>query len=336
MEFARVAAEVNEEFDAWFGVLQRSEREREGGDGNGWHPDEWRARAVTTAGPTHHRLYSYGPGPRNPVAVAALEVTTSENLAWARGDLFVDPAQRRQGHGTQILAHVENAARRLQRSALVIFVMEGAHEVGLAPNRSFAPARGYQHAEENVRRDIAWPQSAAFRQALLDEWSPLATDYDIVSWVGRTPSELLIERAHLSAIMPSETPHLGIDYEVEVWDGGRVRFHEATTHEMGRDLLVSAARHRESGAMVGYSELTVSREQPETAYQWDTLVTTAHRGHRLGGLMKLRNLENLALGGYATTKVSTFNAVLNQPMINVNEALGGRTSGSMVAWRREL
>jgi hypothetical protein len=105
---------------------------------------------------------------------------------------------------------------------------------------------------------------------------------------------------------------------------------------MGRDLLVAAVRHRESGELVAYSELTVSRDQPQTAYQWDTLVVRRHRGHRLGGLLKVTTMRLLADGGYATTKITTFNSTLNTPMIAVNEALGARIAGAMVAWRKDL
>jgi hypothetical protein len=80
----------------------------------------------------------------------------------------------------------------------------------------------------------------------------------------------------------------------------------------------------------------VSRDQPETAYQWDTLVVRAHRGHRLGGLLKVSTMRLLEAGQYATKKISTFNSVLNEPMIAVNEALGARVAGSMVVWRKDL
>jgi hypothetical protein len=87
---------------------------------------------------------------------------------------------------------------------------------------------------------------------------------------------------------------------------------------------------------VGYSELTVSRDQPQTAYQWDTLVVRRHRGHRLGGLLKVATMRLLESGQYPTRKITTFNSMLNEPMIAVNEALGARVAGAMVAWRKDL
>jgi GNAT superfamily N-acetyltransferase len=336
MIFSRIDATHDEQFDAWFGVLQRSELSRDGERGQGWHPDEWRARSVDESAPRYFRLYSYGPSLESPVAVGALEVTRDDNLAFIEGNLFVDPVERRRGYGSTLLAELERCARALHRPTLLVFVTEGAREIGTGPNRTFAANRGYRVAEENVRRDLEWPRPEGDLDRLWAEWSPYASAYDIISWTNATPEELVEGRAHLSAIMPAETPHVDIDVEAEHWDAARVRLHEATVDRMGRDLLVAAAKHRDSGVLVGYSELTVSREQPQTAYQWDTLVIRAHRGHRLGGLLKVTTMRLLEAGGYATKKVTTFNSTLNGPMIAVNEALGARVAGAMVAWRKDL
>ncbi len=336
MEFTRIDATDDAQFDAWFAVLQRSEQSRDGQPGQGWHPDEWRARSTDESAPRVFRLYSYGPSVDRPVAVGSLEVTRSDNLAYIEGSLCVDPDERRHGHGSALLAELESCARELGRPTLVVFVIEGSREIGTGPNRAFAVRHGYRVAEENVRRNLDWPRPDGELERLWNEWSPFASDYEIVSWDNGTPEELVDARAHLSAIMPAETPHVDIDVEAEHWDAERVRIHEATTNRMGRDLLVAAARHRATGELVGYSELTVSRDQPQTAYQWDTLVVRRHRGHRLGGLLKIATMRLLEAGEYQTKKISTFNSVLNTPMIAVNEALGARIAGAMVAWRKDL
>jgi len=336
VQFTRIDAAIDEQFDAWFAVLQRSERARDGEAGQGWHPDEWRARSLDESAPRYFQLYSFGPSTANPVAVGALEVTRDDNLAFIEGNLFVDPSERRRGYGSELLQRLEAAARDLDRPTLVIFVIEGSREIGTGPNRAFALRHGYRIAEEGFRRDLEWPRPEGELDRLWNEWSPFATDYEIISWTKGTPDELVEGRAHLSAIMPAEAPHVELDVEAEHWDAARVRLHEATTDAMGRDLLVAAARHRASGELVGYSELTVSREQPQTAYQWDTLVVGRHRGHRLGGLLKVTTMRLLESGGYRTKKITTFNSTLNGPMIAVNEAIGARVAGAMVAWRKDL
>jgi RimJ/RimL family protein N-acetyltransferase len=136
--------------------------------------------------------------------------------------------------------------------------------------------------------------------------------------------------------MPVEVPDAGYGAEEERWDEARVRHHERETDDMGRDLLVAVARHRPSGELVGYSELTVSREAPATAYQWDTLVVRTHRGHRLGALMKIATMQELEKGGYLTRRIMTSNNSLNTAMIAVNEALGFYPTGGIVTWHKAL
>jgi GNAT superfamily N-acetyltransferase len=336
VQFGRIDANEDALFNPWFGVLQRSELHRESERGQGWHPDELRARSIDESAPKFYRLYSYGPSLERPVAVGALEVTRDDNFAFIGGQLYVDPSERRKGYGSALLAELETCARELQRPTLVIHVIEGSHEIGSGPNRFFAPRHGYNVVEEGVRRDLPWPRPEGELDRLWNEWIPFAGDYEILSWAGSTPVDLVEGRAHLSAIMPLEVPQVDIAVEAERWDAQRVRFHESTTDQMGRDLLVAAARHRATGELVGYSELTVSREQPQTAYQWDTLVMRAHRGHRLGGLLKIATMRLLESGNYATKKITTMNAVSNAPMIAVNDALGAHVAGAAVAWRKDL
>lgn len=336
VEFARVDPTNDGHFDAWFAVLQRSEVLRDLGQGRGWHPDEWRARALDEFAPAYHQLFSYGEALDHPVAVGSLEVTRADNLHWIRGDLFVDPTQRRNGYGSALLGHLEDTARALGRSTMLLWVMEGGHERGKGPNRNFAALHGYDAVEENVRRDLAWPRPKGELDSLHAEWSPYASVYEVLSWRGPTPESVVNGRAHLSAVMPVEVPDAGFGLEEEVWNAARVRHHERQTNEMGRDLLVAAARHLESGELVGFSELSVSREQPDTAYQWDTLVLSAHRGHRLGGLMKIATMRMLSDAEYPTRRITTFNSAINEPMIAVNQALGAIEAGGIVTWRKQL
>lgn len=335
MESVRVDAQNDEQFNAWFGVLERSEFARDHARRGGWHPQEWRARALDTSAPVHHELYSYG-SPANPVAISALEVSRVDNLDWIRGDLFVDPLHRREGHGSRALAHLENRSRELERHALLFWAMEGMHERGSAPNRGFAPRHGYSVVEENVERELDWPPPPGELQRRATEFLPKAREYEILSWRGAAPEELLAGRAHLSAIMPVEVPDAGYGVEEERWDEARVRHHEQRTDEMGRDLFVAVARHRPSGDLAGFSELTVSREHPATAYQWDTLVARAHRGHRLGALMKIAAMQELERGAYRTQRIMTSNNSLNTAMIAVNEALGYYPTGGIVTWHKPL
>jgi GNAT superfamily N-acetyltransferase len=336
MELFSVDPTSDSEFDAWFAVLHRADLDRNQGRSEGWKPQEWRARALDVTAPVFHQLFSYGDDVTRPVAVGALEYSRDDNLEWIRAELFVDPTERRRGYGSELLRRLEDLARADGRSSLLFWVIEDAHEHGSGPSRPFAPRHAYDVVEENIRRDLAWPLAAGALDQFERAWSPSAEEYEILSWVANTPDEFLEGRAHLIAVMPVEVPDAGFGVEEERWDATRVRSHERRVLDMGRDLLVAVARHRASGELVGFSELTVSREPPHATYQWDTLVVRAHRGHRLGGLMKVATMRLLEQGGYETDKIITFNNSLNTAMIAVNEALGARPSGGVVTWRKVL
>ena len=75
---------------------------------------------------------------------------------------------------------------------------------------------------------------------------------------------------------------------------------------------------------------------PNVAYQSDTLVLKEHRGRRLGQLVKVANLRALLEQKPEVTRVATWNAETNAPMLRVNRAMGFRTVGSMTEWQRVL
>jgi hypothetical protein len=66
---------------------------------------------------------------------------------------------------------------------------------------------------------------------------------------------------------------------------------------------------------------------PEWGQQAVTMVTRPHRGHRLGLLVKVAMLSWLTEAEPQLEKIATWNAVSNQYMIGINEALGYEVAG---------
>jgi GNAT superfamily N-acetyltransferase len=336
VEFGRVDPSDEGVFGAWFDVLHRSERERDRGRDEGWRPSERRARARDEGAPVYHQLFSFGDDLHQPVAIASLEVSRLDNLAWIRAELFVDPRCRRRGYGAAALTHLEARARELGRGSILFWVVESPEESGVGACRTFAPRHGYEVVEENIVRHLDWPRPPGDLNRREAALLPFAAGYELLAWRGTTPARWRGDRAELMAAMPLEVPDAGYGLAEERWDQARLRWSEQTVAEMGRDLLVSVARHVASDALVAFSELTVSRERPATAYQWDTLVMRAHRGHRLGALMKIATMRELEAGHYATTTIMTSNSSLNTAMIALNEQLGAYRAGGIVTWRKVL
>jgi GNAT superfamily N-acetyltransferase len=104
----------------------------------------------------------------------------------------------------------------------------------------------------------------------------------------------------------------------------------------GRRQVATAARLGSDGPLVAYTDIVTTRHDPENAFQWDTLVLKEHRGHRLGALVKVANLERLRAEAPAARRVHTWNADENTYMISINEAMGFVRAQRESAWRLDL
>jgi hypothetical protein len=82
--------------------------------------------------------------------------------------------------------------------------------------------------------------------------------------------------------------------------------------------------------------LSAPIEQHRAVQQYPTLVLREHRGHRLGMLVKLANLVQVARVAPHHPSVLTYNAEENRPMLDVNEALGFTPIAHEGAWRKDL
>ena len=134
----------------------------------------------------------------------------------------------------------------------------------------------------------------------------------------------------------NDAPTDDLDIEDEVYSPERVRAYEEAQLGRGLRLFRVLARHRGSGALAGHTVVVVDGERPELGEQHDTSVVGAHRGHRLGLLLKsdmnlwLREVQP------QLAEVTTWNAESNDHMIGVNEALGYRIVGRQLEFQRAL
>ena len=88
-----------------------------------------------------------------------------------------------------------------------------------------------------------------------------------------------------------------------------------------------AAFHDDTGDMAALTVVTVDPDVPDWGHQQITAVTKAHRGHRLGLLVKTAMLGWLAETEPRLEHIETWNAGANQHMIAINESLGYTASG---------
>jgi GNAT superfamily N-acetyltransferase len=161
-------------------------------------------------------------------------------------------------------------------------------------------------------------------------------DYRIVTWTGLTPEQWRADIAYLNNRMSVDEPTAGLDVDEETWDEARVVKKDESEIAGGRPMLVAAVEHVPTGKLVGLNELSVATDRTRPVGQETTLVLSEHRGHRLGMLLKVANLHELAKLAPDAPLVFTFNAEENRYMLNVNEAVGFRAVGYDGAWKKTV
>ena len=134
----------------------------------------------------------------------------------------------------------------------------------------------------------------------------------------------------------NDAPTDDLNIEDEVFTPQRIRDYENATVARGQRMYRLIARHRETGEMAGHTIVAVENERPTIGHQHDTSVVRAHRGHRLGLLLKSAMVLWLADEEPQLESVDTWNAESNDHMIGVNEQLGYRVLGREVQFQRTL
>src|SRR5262249_58423149 len=86
------------------------------------------------------------------------------------------------------------------------------------------------------------------------------------------------------------------------------------------------------GELVAITQLHVDPQTPDWGGQELTVVARAHRGHRLGLLVKVAMLELLAGREPRLERVVTGNADSNKYMIAINAELGYRVLDHWLNW----
>jgi ribosomal protein S18 acetylase RimI-like enzyme len=242
----------------------------------------------------------------------------------------VDPAYRRRGIGRRLaeegLQHVRNAGRRV----LTAFTRDD--EAAAALCRVF----DLKQASEAVMR----------RQDLLAvDWERIdreyanakthAADYELLRLDARTPDELMPQVVEMVAAI-NDAPTDDLDVEDEVFSPERVRAFENAMIARGQRWRRVAARHTGTGELAGHTNVGVISETPEFAWNGDTSVVHAHRGHRLGLLLKAEMMRWLREEEPQLRWIVTGNAAANKHMIQINELLGYRIMHNELGWQRAL
>jgi len=258
-----------------------------------------------------------------------LVLPDTENRHLGALTLLVAPGQRRSGLGTALL---RDAARRAAARGRTRLTAESRK--GLAGS-AFAASVGAQAGLVEVRRVLDLADVPAGKLAALRGRAEAAAQgYSLACWQGPTPDEHLDQVVAVSNAMADAPRNPGEEAEVE--DAQKVRHHERSAAEQRLHAYTVAARCDRTGELAGLTELTVDPLVPSWGHQQLTAVSRAHRGHRLGLLVKVAMLQQLAGAEPGLRRIVTGNAGTNQHMIAINAELGFRVLDEWPSWELEV
>jgi len=264
-------------------------------------------------------------------------------------DVRVLPELQGAGAGRALSDAIEVLAREAGLTRLITYVVskDAPGERLAAPtgfgsvpagNREvrFLLANGWTLEQVERGSRFALPADSEKLAALGATAEEHARDYRVLTWTGASAPELLEDLAALQTRMSTDAPSAGLDEPLDVWTAERFANKEALLLDSPQLLLTAAVRHEPTGRLVGFTRLTAPHDTTRAVGQWDTIVLHEHRGHRLGMLLKIANLQLLGEAAPGHPSVLTWNAEENRPMLAVNEAVGFVPIGYEGAWRKEL
>ncbi|KAA1429194.1 GNAT family N-acetyltransferase [Nocardioides antri] len=264
------------------------------------------------------------------VGGGTIAVSEYDNLHLAWLGVTVHPDQRRRGHGSAILAFLEDEVRRMGRTSVGIGGWESE------ATSAFAAKHGYEKKHQAInRRQYLADIDRAELDRQYEEALAHATDYVLERRRLPTPDDELDEIAEMASAI-NDAPTDDLDIEDEVFNADRMKAYEEACEFRRERAYRVVARHVPSGQLAGQTVVVVESERPAYGDQHDTSVVGAHRGHRLGLLLKAEMLRWLAEEEPQLEQVDTYNAESNDHMIGVNEVLGYRVMGRELAFQKSL
>jgi len=255
----------------------------------------------------------------------ALNLPERENTHLAYLSPLVGLPHRRHGIGTALVRHAAGQAHEGDR-----VLLNSEATVG-SPGEAFSRALGARPGLAEASRVLhvrAIPGGHLAR--LRARAQAAAAGYSLLSWEGPVPEEYLEQVAALN--QEGEDAPRDAGHDRQLWDTARLRAVMERTAGQGLRHYSVAARSDRTGELVAVTELHVDPQTADWGHQELTVVARAHRGHRLGLLVKVAMLELLARREPGLERIVTGNADSNEHMIAINNELGYQVLDHWLSW----
>jgi mycothiol synthase len=261
------------------------------------------------------------------VAVTYMDKYEDLNNGFAR--IHVRPQARRRGLAKRLAAQAFDVLEAGDRKSLITDVPGGSpiepklEELGMK--------KGYQEKRSRlVIADLDWD--------LMETWIDKATErasvYELLYLESPIPDEHLENWCAVMDVM-NTAPKEDLDFEDTTYTPEKWRDIEEKDEAKG-DFLAHVAVDKSTGQFVGLSEIIVQKYQPDLAWQGDTGVHPDHRNKGLGRWLKAATIKRVMADHPQIERVDTGNAGSNEPMLNINIAMGYKPILVSYAWQGDL
>ena len=261
-------------------------------------------------------------------AVAAYD--TEQNLENGFGRTHVHPDKRRRGYGRAIASPMFDLLEENGRKRLETWIKKDD------PAETLATETGLKRVYEDKRSRLS---IADLDLDLMDAWivraAERATDYELVYYQSPIPDEIVQKYCELAFVM-NTAPREDFEVDDEVMTPEKWRETESNVIDSKGQLHNLIAVHRPTGEFAGYTQIHTQDLQPDLAWQEDTGVDPKHRNKGLGRWLKAAMIKRIVGSHPELSRVDTFNAGSNEPMLNINIEMGFRPVHNAYAWQGDL
>ena len=241
--------------------------------------------------------------------------------------VFVRPRVRRNGIGAELARPTVRCSMADDRKRYAVEVTKGSDVAALAERAGLSPAYNERVSQLRI---------SDLDVDLMKEWiersRERASDYELLFLPMPVPQE---HRPYMLQVMEvmNTAPLEDFEEDPMKWDDAMLADVEEMEARKGRYLHTCVARHIPSGDFVGYTSLLYQSLHPEMAQQWDTGVDPAHQNKGLGRWLKAAMILRFMDEHPDVALIETQNAESNDPMLNINNAMGFKPAHEEVVYQ---
>jgi len=246
------------------------------------------------------------------------------------GFAYVLPEYRGQGLSRKVITPLLDMAQEDGRTRIGTGIKVGVESEGYA-RRAGLKSVFLERQSRLVLADV----DRALVAGWIDQASERAAEYELLFWVDSVPEEHLQEFCDLLGVMNTAPRE---DFEEEDFTMTPEQWRGEEEAIKGRQITnyTYVARHQPTGDFAGYTNVFYQQLHPAQAQQIDTAVDPAHRNKGLGRWLKGSMLHRLLTEHPEVERIDTENAGSNEPMLNINIALGFRPVLETNTWQGEI